>query len=81
MSPVYFKKWQCPMSLSFLSPVACSHAQCSPIDFKKKLCRRVEFKGRGLLCLNIMTPNVIIFSEYFPVVFTLETEIESQYEY
>ena len=69
MSPVDFKKRQCPLSLSFLvdfkivqcPPVDFKKGQCtspvtifhfflsilkgsmSPVEFKKRLCRPVEF--------------------------------------
>ena len=59
MPHVKFKKWKCHKSLSFSFPCRkslsfsfpCRMSPCpiSSVDFKKELCRRVEFKGQGPL--------------------------------
>ena len=47
MSPVDFKKWQCPLSLILKCPCRFKGSSVSPVDFKKWPCHPVEFKGQG----------------------------------
>ena len=47
MSPVDFRKWQCPLSLIFKCPCRFYGTSMSPINFKKCPFRPVEFKGKG----------------------------------
>ena len=47
MSPVDFKKWQCPLSLFLKCPCRFLNSPMSSVHFKKRPCHPVEFKGQG----------------------------------
>ena len=46
MSPVHFKKWQCPLSLFFKCPCRFLNSPMSPADLKKRPRHPVKFKGQ-----------------------------------
>ena len=46
MSPVDFKKWQCPLSLFLKCSCRFEDSPMPPVDFKKRECLSVEFKGQ-----------------------------------
>ena len=48
MASVDFKKWQC--QLSFISTCSCRFSSMSPVEFKRRPCRPVKFKGQGPQC-------------------------------
>ena len=47
ISQVEFKKRLCPMSLYFYTSYLMSPSLMSHVEFKKKPCRPVDFRGKG----------------------------------
>ena len=46
MLPVDFRKWQCPLSRYFKLSYRFQCSLMSPVEFQKRPCRPVEFKGQ-----------------------------------